>query len=530
MNKTNVILYVRVSTDEQAEKGYSLKFQQTSLEYYCEQMGYNVLKVYKEDHSAKDFNRPQWIELRKYVKANKMAVSTVLFTKWDRFSRNVEQALTVIREFDSMGVGLNASEQSLEMSNPDNKMVLSIYLTASQVEREKISSRTQSGMYQAKSEGYYAGKAPFGYDSIRNGIKAERGQFKGKRAMLVPNEHAHFVRKAFESVAQGFEPIEKVRHRLTREGMDVKKSAFHRMLRNVLYAGKIVVPEYKKEPSRVVDGVHKAIIDMKTYEKVQMAFRDSKKNKKRNETAVESDFPIRNFLTCGICGGHLTGSYSKGRTKKYGYYHCRGGCPTRIGIEKTHDSVSKVLNDIQINPNIKDLFGLVLKDKLEEDAEFSIKRKKEINLKLDEINRLLDNADDKYLIGELAKENYDRIQIRYSDEKMALRVELDSLEKLNEDISLYIEDGLKLLLNLGGLFVESENEGKQTLLGSLFSEKLLIGNEGCRTTSVNGVVEVLTRFGGSLEGYKKRKAPISDSFSVKVPGVGIEPTLQGTRV
>lgn len=145
MNSTNVIIYCRVSTDEQAQKGFSLDYQEETLKQYCEKMSYNIIKIYREDHSAKNFNRPEWSKLKTFAKANKKDIYKVLFAKWDRFSRNTEQALTVLREFDLIGIELNASEQYLGMTNPDNKFILSIYLTAGEVERDKISSRTISG-------------------------------------------------------------------------------------------------------------------------------------------------------------------------------------------------------------------------------------------------------------------------------------------------------------------------------------------------------------------------------------------------
>ena len=104
----NVILYLRVSSDEQAE-GFSLNYQEESLKKYCEGLGYNVIKIYREDHSAKNFSRPQWSELRSFAKANKKIIDKVLFAKWDRFSRNIEQALTEMRLFDSIGIELNLS-------------------------------------------------------------------------------------------------------------------------------------------------------------------------------------------------------------------------------------------------------------------------------------------------------------------------------------------------------------------------------------------------------------------------------------
>jgi hypothetical protein len=38
------------------------------------------------------------------------------------------------------------------------------------------------------------------------------------------------------------------------------------------------------------------------------------------------DFPLRAFVRCEFCGRGLTGSWSKGRSEYYAYYHCRPGC------------------------------------------------------------------------------------------------------------------------------------------------------------------------------------------------------------
>jgi DNA invertase Pin-like site-specific DNA recombinase len=51
-----VILYVRVSTDEQARLGYSLGHQELVLTKFCELKGLEIAGVYREDHSAKTLN------------------------------------------------------------------------------------------------------------------------------------------------------------------------------------------------------------------------------------------------------------------------------------------------------------------------------------------------------------------------------------------------------------------------------------------------------------------------------------------
>lgn len=83
-------LYVRVSTDEQKRKGYSLIEQEERLLHHCEINHIKVRGVYREDYSAKDFNRPEWKKLLQVIKKNKQRTEeNILFNKWDRFSRNI---------------------------------------------------------------------------------------------------------------------------------------------------------------------------------------------------------------------------------------------------------------------------------------------------------------------------------------------------------------------------------------------------------------------------------------------------------
>ena len=89
MKKTAVI-YTRVSTDAQAEKGYSLRDQEDKLRKYCEHSNITILEHFQEDHSAKDFNRPEWKLLIDYLRKNKNDIDYFMFAKWDRFSRNME--------------------------------------------------------------------------------------------------------------------------------------------------------------------------------------------------------------------------------------------------------------------------------------------------------------------------------------------------------------------------------------------------------------------------------------------------------
>jgi len=137
MNQQKAILYIRVSTDEQAEKGYSLKHQEERLRQYCQHQQMEVIAVYKEDHSAKTFERPEFTKLLAFLKKNKGCADLLLFLKWDRFSRNAGDAYAMINQLNKLGVEPQGIEQPLDLNVPENKIMLAFYLAAPEVEIDK---------------------------------------------------------------------------------------------------------------------------------------------------------------------------------------------------------------------------------------------------------------------------------------------------------------------------------------------------------------------------------------------------------
>ena len=68
----NVIIYCRVSSDEQAD-GTSLDYQERVLRAYCANKRYNVIECKREDFSAKhhDLQRPEMKWIYNYCKSHK---------------------------------------------------------------------------------------------------------------------------------------------------------------------------------------------------------------------------------------------------------------------------------------------------------------------------------------------------------------------------------------------------------------------------------------------------------------------------
>jgi hypothetical protein len=94
------------------------------------------------------------------------------------------------------------------------------------------------------------------------------------------------------------------------------------LLRNQLYAGIVDVPEYGVRGKR---GDFEPLISEDRFYRVQAVLSGRLQSTTPKQRA-HPDFPLRTFVRCESCGRGLTGSWSKGRSEYYAYFHCRPGC------------------------------------------------------------------------------------------------------------------------------------------------------------------------------------------------------------
>ncbi|WP_118975913.1 recombinase family protein [Taibaiella koreensis] len=147
-------LYIRVSTDEQAIKGYSQRSQLDRLTRYCIVRDVSIWDTIFEDYSAKTFNRPGWLAMMARIRRNKRSrPNLILFTKWDRFSRNAGDAYYMITQLRNLDIQPQAIDQELDFAVPENKIILGVYLATSEAENDRRSLNVKQGIHKAKKEG-----------------------------------------------------------------------------------------------------------------------------------------------------------------------------------------------------------------------------------------------------------------------------------------------------------------------------------------------------------------------------------------
>lgn len=507
-------LYIRVSTDEQADKGYSQRNQEETLRRFCEINRIEVRKVIYEDHSAKTFNRPEWQKLLSELKKHRGKSDLVLFTKWDRFSRNAGDAYQMINTLRKLGVEPQAVEQPLDLSIPENKMMLAIYVAAPEVENDRRALNVFHGMRRAKKEGRWMATAPIGYVNKTN----ENG-----RKYIEPKEpEASIFRWAFAEIAKGQFNTEQIFKEAKKKGLGCVRSNFWFSLRNPVYCGKIRIPKFKDEEEYLVDGQHEPIISEALFYQVQDVL-DGRARVYKPKVVANATLPLRGFLICPNCNRILTGSASKGRTLYYSYYHCSGGCPSRFKAEEVNDQFVDELRKYVPNAAAVETFKKCVSVAYKDQSKIQQDDKKQLLTQLKEQQDRLAKARELLLTGDIDPADYKIIKTENERKITILEAKLAEFSGQSDSVMGYINDALNNLSNLDNLFTTGTIERKRNIVGSMFPEKMIFDGSALRTNRVNDLARRIYNVGAGLSEKKDWTSGNNSNLSSLVASTGIEP-------
>lgn len=522
-------LYIRVSTDEQADRGYSQRDQEERLKNHCLRLGIFVDRVIFEDHSAKSFNRPEWknymagFSRKKAEKEGRL----LLFTKWDRFSRNTSEAYQMIDILKKKNVTPQAIEQPLDLNIPENKLLLAVYLSTPEVENDRRALNTIGGMRRAIKEGRLMGVAPYGY--------INRCTEDGRKYVAVKQPEADNIKWAFQEVAKGHMPMAHIVKQMNkRDGKKLSYNRFTELVRSVTYCGNLLLPAYGNEESRIVKGKHEAIISEELFLKVQNVLRLKRSddtNMPSGKVFNDDQYPLRGLLICPLCGANLTASASKGRRRYYSYYHCKSPCTFRHSADVINDLLIKELTKFSFHSGIKELLKDIILCSFKDSAASNKDNKEDVQERIVKLNERISKARDMFLSDKIDEDDFKDIKDRYKDELSELEFKLSTM-KSNPiiDIEKKIEGALNSMTNIAERYEKGSISDKRAIIGSIYPEKLIFEKDSFRTAKLNRFAERIFLIKNGL-GQKKSGIQNFENFKSRlVPGAGVEPARFPTGV
>ncbi|MDB5117049.1 MAG: recombinase family protein [Mucilaginibacter sp.] len=519
-------LYIRVSTDEQADRGYSQRDQDQRLHEYCQRNNIKVGRVIYEDYSAKTFKkRPSWMEMLSELKRTKGKLcDIVLFTKWDRFSRNTANAYHMIDVLQGLTIEPNAIDQQLDLKIPESRIMLAVYIAQAEADNLRRGLNVVVGMRRAKAEGRWMGRAPAGYV---NKIRED----KTKYIEIVEPEASH-LKWAFETLAQGIFKTEAVWRFAQARGMKSSRNNFWSSLRNPMYCGKIIVPPDEHNEMYLADGKHTPIISEKTFWAVQDVLNGRKKVQKYVfETPKE--LVLRGFLICPVCKRLLSGSASKGRSAYYSYYHCKSPCKVRLKADPANKDFENELKAFVPKPGMAELFKEIICDVNVDDRQgFEIERKELVG-EISGQNNMLTKLRTMLLSDDIDVSDYKAMKQQCEEKVIRLEADLKELKEdyaIKPDLSAIVDEALIRLKNLVELYKNGDIEDKRYIIGSIYPKKMMIFENYGRTGERNIAVELIYQINKGLRKKRARVRTKIRTYSGSVPSAGVEPARFPTGV
>jgi len=312
-----VALYVRVSTQEQAEEGYSVGAQLEKMRLYCKSKEWIIVEEYVDGgFSGSNLDRPAMQKL--IFDSARSTIDMVLVYKLDRLSRSQKDTLHLIEDvFKPNGVDFTSMQENFDTSTPFGMAIVGILSVFAQLERSQIAERMTLGRDARAKEGRYLGhsKSPIGYDYDL--VKGE----------LVVNDYESLqvkeVFRLFTEENMNILAIQKYMNaRYTQKyGNYTSDSTIRCILTNPVYTGRF---KYKGE---IYESNHEPIIDDDTFKKAERILEiRRKKIEKRKSVPFARITLLSGLLYCGECGARMGGETQvhvyKGKKYERHIYSC----------------------------------------------------------------------------------------------------------------------------------------------------------------------------------------------------------------
>ena len=301
-------LYERVSTDEQAIRGFSVSEQIDSLNEYCKTNKAKIVDHYTDagvSGGKPAFKRPEMSRLLEDIKAGKIDI--VLFTRLDRWFRNVKEYFKVQEILDENGVQWKAIHEDYDTTTSNGRMAITIFLAIAQNEREKNADRVRAVMANKRSKK----EACFGGPVVPLGYMKQKDEDGVMRLVKNP-ETAPIVQDFWDYLIKYDNKNGAARMIAEKYGYRRTQKSWNDLIRSDFYCG----------IHKGVDDYCEPYVDVETWLKFQQP-RSTVPAAQKNRVYLFSG-----MIRCPVCGRNLCGNYdrkdSKTGPKEYFTYRCRG--------------------------------------------------------------------------------------------------------------------------------------------------------------------------------------------------------------
>lgn len=368
-----IALYARVSTEEQSLHGLSIEAQLAALREYAGEQSVGEYVDLGVSARIPIKKRPELQRLLRDIEVGK--VDLVLFTKLDRWTRNIREYYKAQDVLDAHNVAWKALHEDYETQTAAGRLKTNIMLAVAQDEADRTSERVKAVFAEKRRKGLAV-----------NGHMPPGLVYSG--GVISPGPDAPKVRELFEwYIAE----------------RTLRSAALR--AREVL--GRIYTPQGIKHfltNQRYLDA---GVVPPETWERVQ-AIVSVHATRTVNTSRV---YLFSGLLSCPVCGGKMTARTNISRGRDYVYYRC-----ARQAKNRTCEYRTAVREDRLEHYLLTNILSVVA------DVNLKLTKKQKKPVDVAALQKKLDRLTDLYVEGSISKEDFDRRVEPLRDQLKAVRL------------------------------------------------------------------------------------------------------------
>ena len=450
----------RVSSREQEREGFSLEVQEEALRKYADQAGGEIVKFFKiAETASKGEERKTFRELIVYAKKNAFALDGLLFYKVDRASRNLFDYVELERLESEYDLPFISVSQPTE-NTPAGRMMRRTLANMASFYTEQQSVDVREGLSRRVREGWFVGKAPYGYRNIRK---------DGRGVVEVDQESAANVKRIYQLYAYENMTLDGVTEQINSEGRIFRKSqpnfprgSIYNILRDRSYLGEI---PYKGE---WYPGKQEPLIDRATWNRVQALLGGHVYQATTLTYAGQ-------FMTCGHCGHPITGELVKKKRKDGGvnhhvYYRCaqynkKDHPRVRVKEADIEAQVLTLFDKMKVeDESVRDWFRLVLASQTRDAQADSRNQRQELTRQETLIIQQQDRLLNMRLAEDIDQDLFAKKHTELRDRLASIKLQLDALDRSHDETAELAAKVFELSQTLKEQWLTADYSTKRRLL------------------------------------------------------------------
>ena len=495
------IIFARVSTQEQAQEGYSVDNQISRLTDYCKRNGFQIIETFRVAESSSKDEKKEFNRMIKFAKTRRHKVAIVV-DKVDRLNRSVkdlpkleELMSTNKAELHFLDIGRLDSD-----ANTTQKLMLRIMTTIGNTYTDNLSDYGKRTYKHKVENGECPGPAPIGYLNTRNE--------QGKATVIIDPVRGLLVAKIFKMYSTGTYSLGDLQkfaseNNLTntffkaRTNKPITKNVIACLLKNHFYYGLI----QNKKNNRFYPHKYERLISRDLFEKCQQitAERSAKNNRVQSVSTMKSgkDFIFKGLVRCGVTGKLAVCDQKERGTYLIAYNPENPNKKIWINENTLLEEVESIFKSMKLPVDMVQRVIKFVNEESNKEIEIQKNKLNELNRTIGQLESRASRLIDMKLDGHIDQESFEKKKKELDEEIKKAQAGIELYQIGDEGFKKYVIDAFSLSSRVHELFTKADLFEKRNLINCVCSNIILNGKNPC--ISLRKPFNLMVNLGGCTE-------------------------------